>query len=89
GMLLLQAERFWAVLALGWPPWAVLRVLGFILVAVFLAALTIRLFTSVKLDLAGAKRCLAAGAVLLTLDVILKWSLAPIWRSLLDAYTVL
>ncbi len=89
GLLLLQAERFWLVLALGWPPWAVLRVLGFILAAVFLAALTIRLFTSLKLDLTGAKRCLAAGAVLLMLDVVLKWSLAPIWRSLLGAYTTL
>jgi len=89
GTLLLQAEQFWAVLALGWPPWAVLRVLGFILVAVFLAALTIRSFTSLKLELAGAQRCLAAGAVLLVLDVVLKWSLAPFWRSLLDAFTVL
>ncbi len=89
GTLLLQAEQFWSVLVIGWPPWAILRVLGFILVAVFLAALTIRFFTSLKLDLEGAKRCLAAGVVLLTLDVVLKWSLAPIWRSLLDEYTVL
>lgn len=89
GTLLLQAESFWPVLVMGWPPWAILRVLGFVLVAVFLAAMTIHLFTSIKQDLSGARRCLAAGALLLLLDVLLKWVLAPFWGTLLAEYTLL
>jgi hypothetical protein len=89
GTLLLQAEQFWAVLLMGWPPWAILRVLAFILAAVFLAALTFRYVSSVKMDIGGAKRCMAVAVALLALDILLKWSLAPIWRSLLKDFTEL
>jgi hypothetical protein len=89
GTLLLQAEQFWAVLLMGWPPWAILRVLGFILAAVFMAALTFRYVSSVELDLKGAKWCMTTAVVLLGFDILLKWSLAPIWRVLLERFTVL
>lgn len=87
GTLLLHSERFWAVLVLAWPPWAVLRVFGFILAAIFLAALAMRILTGSKEKAEGAERYLIIGGMLLISDVFLKWTLAPTWRLLLDAYT--
>jgi hypothetical protein len=89
GTLLIQAERFWIVLVLAWPPWAVFRVLGFILAAIFFSAIAIRILTRSKEKSEGSVQYLAIGGIFLVSDVLLKWTLAPTWRVLLEAFTLL
>ena len=87
GTLLIHAEPLWPVLLLAWPPWAILRVFGFILAAIFLSAVAVRILTRSKERVEGAAYCLVAGVMLLVSDVLLKWMFAPTWRLLLDACT--
>lgn len=87
GTLLRESlEPEW-VLLLAWPPWAVLRVVGFILVAMVLSALVYRWWTGMELDRGRLRRFLAAGLGLLLLDILLKWWLAPFWQQWLQAST--
>ncbi len=80
GSLLLQSQDFNAVAMLAWPPWAAVRVLAYILTATALAALAYDRVGLCSIDLARVKRLLLAGGALLLLDVLLKWSLAPVWQ---------
>lgn len=69
---------------LGWPPWAILRVIGFILVSVPLSALLLRRFRWCRVgpNISYWKYYLW-GVGLVVCDAILKAVLAPYWRELL------
>ena len=77
----------WTALLLGWPPWAILRVVGFVLVGIGLAE-PLLLAARRRLDGAAAARLpyrpwyIVAG-LLLVGDVLLKFFLAPAWAALL------
>ncbi len=80
GSLLLQSQEFNSVALLAWPPWAATRVVAYIVTATGLAALVYDRVGLCSIDLAGVKRALVAGGLLLLLDVLLKWTLAPVWQ---------
>lgn len=74
-----------AAALLGWPPWPMARVVSFILAGTAAAAWGYgRLY-----DRAGARprvaRLFTASLVFLSLDIALKWGLAPAWRVFLRA----
>jgi hypothetical protein len=67
----------------GWPPWAVLRVVGFVLLGAVLSRPVLARVTRRVIPAAGERRTLVAAAVLLVLDVLLKTLLASHWPVLL------
>jgi len=74
-----------AAALIAWPPWAIARVLSFIL-----AGTAGALWGMPRLFRRGTPRArigplLVASLALLALDVFLKWWLAPIWRDWLRA----
>lgn len=78
--LLLNTQRAGWVLLLGWPPWAAIRVVAFILAATALSALFYNRFFAPTLEAKTIRQLLKWGIILLVLDVLLKWWLAPWWR---------
>lgn len=69
---------------LGWPPWAILRVCGFIFASVPLSALLLRRFRCWRVHPKTSYwRYYLWGLGLVILDAILKAVLAPYWRRFL------
>lgn len=71
---------------IGWPPWSVLRVIGFICTGIALTDLGLRLIARLRQDdyaNAFSFRYLYLGIGLVTADIIVKAILAPIWRDFL------
>ena len=85
GSLLAIAQNPSTVLLFGWPPWAVLRVIGFVILGVVLAAPLLRRVTAIPRlpDRRGA--WIAAAVVCILLDALLKSLLAPRWSGILRA----
>jgi hypothetical protein len=83
GMLALNGDHPALLAVLGWPPWAVLRVVGFVLLAVALAEPFWNLAGREKRPLSLRWSYLWFGLGLVVLDVALKWLLAGSWRGLL------
>lgn len=70
--------------ALGWPPWAVIRVLGFIIASIPLSAVVLgRIWGYSKPPKLRYYRYYLCGILLVVLDAALKTALAPHWRQLL------
>ena len=73
--------------ALGWPPWAILRVVAFVLLGVVLAEpllfAAIRRVRPAPRTTSGRRPWYLTAAALLLADVILKSMLAPGWATLL------
>jgi hypothetical protein len=83
GSLALHAERPAVAATIGWPPYAEIRVVGFVVVAVALTELALRVVR--KRPLApGWGRTLAVGVALVILDVVLKTLVAPHLRDALS-----
>ncbi|HLV01902.1 MAG TPA: hypothetical protein VKZ59_11585 [Acidobacteriota bacterium] len=89
GTLLGHATNVIGVLALAWPPWAMLRVAGFILIAIVLSSLAYRRVGLQSLGFDLEKHIGRKGLILLILDILLKWGLAPLWQTWLSRLTVL
>ena len=68
---------------LGWHPWAVVRITGFVIVGVVLSGVLLARVWRIPYSLFAERRWLAVGAALLVADVVLKWALAPAWATLL------
>lgn len=89
GSLLAVSNDFALVLFIGWPPWAIFRVLAFILVAMGLSAWSYEKGLGYRMNHKCIRVVLLAGGVLLVTDVGLKWLLASFWQEWLNAATVM
>lgn len=67
----------------GWPPWAVLRVVGFVLLGAVLSRPLLSRLARRPIASGGEARLYAFAAALLAADLLLKWLLAPSWAALL------
>ena len=72
-----------ATMVLGWHPWAVIRVVSFVAIAVALSAPLLGRLLAFRIDREDARRIVFLGAFGLLADVVLKAMLAPAWQRLL------
>ncbi|NEO87625.1 MAG: hypothetical protein F6J87_25690 [Spirulina sp. SIO3F2] len=73
-------------LLVGWPIWSVLRVVGFILTGVALAVVSLKLWARSRRQRFPAIvpwSLLRWGVAFVVADIVVKATLAPLWRSLL------
>ena len=68
---------------LGWHPWAILRVIGFVMIGVVLSGVLLSRVLKFPYSLARHRRFLFIGGGLLALDIALKAVLAPAWGAIL------
>ena len=72
----------WSVV-LGWHPWAVIRIISFVVIGVVLSVPLLSRTTAMRIETRLAKRLLYVAAAGLVADVLLKALLAPAWQRLL------
>jgi len=70
-------------LLLAWHPWAVIRVLSFVVIGVVLSTPVLSRIVKFKVDWKTARSLLVWACAGLVLDVLLKSLLAPAWQRLL------
>lgn len=68
---------------LAWHPWAVVRVIGFVIIGVLFSGVLLSRVMRFPFSLAAHRLWLLVAASLLLLDLLLKWLLAPSWAVLL------
>jgi hypothetical protein len=68
---------------LGWHPWAVIRIVSFVVIGVVLSGPLLGRLFAFRIDRAEARRLLMFGAAGLLVDVLLKALLAHAWRDVL------
>ncbi|MBD6619435.1 hypothetical protein FNW02_27310 [Komarekiella sp. 'clone 1'] len=76
----------WLAAILGWYPWSILRIIGFIATWVALAALGLNLVTRIRGKVpksAFPKSYMLIGIGFVSADIVVKAVLAPIWQKLL------
>jgi len=73
----------WAVVLMGWQPWALARVAAFSMLGVVLAPLLLRRLGLIRTSAPSARPFVIAAASLLLADVLLKALLAPTWGRVL------
>jgi hypothetical protein len=83
GSLLAVAEVPRTVLLLGWPPWAILRVVAFVILGVVLSGPVLRRLAGVRLEWSRTRIWMLAAAAGLLGDILLKTLLAPRWSEML------
>lgn len=81
GTLLTFADNLPVTLVLAWPPWALVRVLAFILIACPLSGILWCRLSNRKPQWKDFKRFLFIGVSLLVVDIVLKWCLASFWQN--------
>ena len=83
GAMAARSAHPWTSAILGWHPWALVRVTGFVMIGVVLSGVVLSRALRFPFSLAAERRWLLVGAALLVLDILLKWVLAPSWGALL------
>ena len=83
GTLAESSARPLLTLALAWHPWAVIRVVSFVVIGVVLSAPLLSRLFRFRVDWAQGRPLLIAAAVGLVADIVLKAVLAPAWQRLL------
>jgi len=73
----------WAVVLMGWQPWALARVAAFSMLGVVLAPLLLRRLGLIRTSAPSARPFVIAASSLLLADVLLKALLAPTWGRVL------
>jgi hypothetical protein len=68
---------------LAWHPWAVIRVISFVVIGVVLSAPLLSRLGKFRVDWAAARSLLLGAGAGLLADVVLKTLLAPAWQRLL------
>ena len=68
---------------LGWHPWAVVRVIGFVIIGVVLSGPLLSRWSGTPFSLGAHRRWLQLAVGLIGLDLALKWALAPAWSRIL------
>ncbi|MDF5711179.1 MAG: hypothetical protein PUP90_26785 [Nostoc sp. S4] len=84
--LVKMSAKPWLAAILGWYPWSILRVIGFIATGVALAALGLNLLTRMRGEVpksAFPKTYMLIGITFVIADILVKALLAPIWQKLL------
>jgi len=72
-----------AIMLLAWHPWAVIRVISFVVLGVVLSAPLLSRLLRFRIDWAIGKRLLLWSCLGLIADIVLKALLAPAWQRLL------
>jgi len=83
GALAAASRRPLLTMVLGWHPWAVIRVISFVVVGVVLSAPLLSRVGSFTVDRRAARTLLLGAVAGLAADIILKTLLAPSWQRLL------
>jgi len=83
GTLAAASRHPFLTMALGWHPWAVIRVISFVVIGVVLSAPLLSRLGSFTVDRRAARSLLLGAAAGLMADIILKTLLAPAWQRLL------
>jgi hypothetical protein len=83
GTLAAASRHPFLAMALGWHPWAVIRVISFVVIGVVLSAPLLSRLGSFTVDRRAARSLLLGAAAGLMADIILKTLLAPAWQRLL------
>ena len=83
GVLAATSRRPALTMILGWHPWAVIRVISFVVIGVVLSAPLLSRLGKFRVDRAVARVLLIAAFAGLLADIVLKTLLAPAWQRLL------
>jgi hypothetical protein len=70
-------------MVLAWHPWAVIRVISFVMIGVVLSVPLLSRLGGFSVDWSAARPLLLGAAVGLVADIVLKTLLAPLWQRLL------
>ena len=87
GQLVVESNYPWLALIIGWPPWSMLRVVGYVVTGLALTALAlnlVRYFGKRFFSLEFPHRYFLLGLGLLLGDLLVKAILAPSWQKLLQ-----
>ena len=86
GQLVSKSSYPWLAALVGWPPWSMLRVVGYIATGLALTALAFNLSHKISRKLPTMdfpRQYFLMGIGLLLGDLVVKATLAPIWQKLL------
>lgn len=83
GAMTAQSKSPFASAVLGWHPWAVIRIIGFVMIGVVLSGVLLSRALNFPFSLAAERHWLLIGVTLLVIDIVLKWLLAPAWAGIL------
>ena len=83
GTLAASSRRPALTMILGWHPWAVIRVISFVVIGVVLSAPLLSRLGKFQVDRGAARTLLVWAGAGLVADVVLKALLAPAWQRLL------
>lgn len=83
GGMAAQSAHPLASAVLGWCPWAVVRIIGFVILGVVLSGVLLSRLFHFSFALRDHRRWLVVACALLVLDIAMKWVLAPQWAPLL------
>jgi hypothetical protein len=83
GALAASSARPMLTMLLAWHPWAVIRVISFVVIGVILSTPLLSRIARVRIDWSAARPLLLAAYGGLVIDVVLKALLAPAWQRLL------
>ena len=83
GVLAATSRRPALTMILGWHPWAVIRVISFVMIGVVLSTPLLSRLGTFRVDRRAARTLLLGAAAGLVADIVLKTLLAPAWQRLL------
>ena len=83
GTLAASSRRPVVTMILAWHPWAVIRVISFVVIGVVLSAPLLSRVGKFRVDRDGARTLLLWACGGLAADIVLKTVLAPLWQRLL------
>ena len=83
GTLAAASRRPALTMVLAWHPWAVIRVISFVVIGVVLSAPLLSWVGTFRVDRGVARTCLVSACGGLLADIVLKTLLAPAWQRLL------
>ncbi len=83
GALAASSARPMLTMLLAWHPWAVIRVISFVVIGVILSTPLLTRIAGARIDWRAARSLLLAAYAGLVVDVVLKALFAPSWQRLL------
>jgi hypothetical protein len=85
GAMAAQSASPVSSVVLGWHPWAIVRIVGFVMIGVVLSGVLLSRLMKFPFSVHAERRWIAIGARLLVVDLVTKWMLAPEWGRALKA----